>query len=69
MTVTTKKVNAALKAAGFDVELAKGGGYFYFYDIGDSFVATAMSGVYVSRITDLTVEEWVEEFKSKLEGA
>ena len=60
---TFKKVNAALKDAGLDVELVKGEGYFYF--AGEGTDGWASTGVYVYRLTDLTVEEWMEEAREK----
>jgi hypothetical protein len=59
MRATTKKVNAALEAAGFaGAEIVRGAGYFYF--AGPGYVT---GGVYVYHLTSLTVEEWVAEFK------
>lgn len=63
MKATTKSVNAALKAAGYDAEIANGGGYWYFF--GPDADHFFQQGIYTQRISDLTVEQWVEEFADK----
>lgn len=57
---TIKQVNKALHAAGLDCQLHKGDGYCYFWgpSVERSPVGTM---VYVPRISDLTVEQWLEE--------
>lgn len=66
MKVTTAKVNEALATAGLNGELVKGTGYYYFS--GPSFDRCREQGVYgVYRLGDLTVEQWVQEARSKVE--
>jgi hypothetical protein len=64
---TIAAVNQALKAAGHSETLVKGRGYFYFAD-GEASNWRATS-VYVYRITDLTVEQWVAERNELAQGA
>jgi hypothetical protein len=64
--VTTAKINKALAEAGLRGELVKSTGYFYFS--GPSFDHCREQGVYgVHRLGDLTVEQWVQEARSKVE--
>ena len=56
---TIAAVNETLKAAGHDEVLVKGRGYFYFADGNAS--AWPATSVYVYRITDFTVEQWLSE--------
>ena len=61
---TIPSVNKALKAAGIEAEIFRGNGYFYFS--GPAVEVSHEQGVYgVFRISDLSVEEWVEEAKEK----
>jgi len=66
---TIRRVNDALEAAGFEgVELVRGNGYFYFS--GGDTVRWHTSGVYgVSRLTAMSVEEWVNEARRLREEA
>jgi hypothetical protein len=63
-TATFKKVNAAIAALGYKAELVKGDGYFYF--AGDDVKIDAPS-VYVYRLTEFSVEEWLGEFAGCVE--
>lgn len=63
--VTRKMVNDALRARGRDESLREGDGYFYFG--GGEAVNWLSSSVMVRRISDLTVEQWLEKFDSLLE--
>lgn len=67
--VTIKQVNKALAAKGYKAELVRGDGYFYFW--GPDTAKFEESGVYggVTRLSDLTVERWVEMFEEKREQA
>ena len=68
MRITINNINKALEAAGIKGELVKGEGYFYFF--GESFDGCVEQGVYgVFRLTDLSVERWVQEAKAKIEEA
>jgi hypothetical protein len=63
MRVTLNKINAAIKAAGGKEELAKGEGYYYFMD-GDAAAWPFETGVYGPyRLGDISVEQWVEEWR------
>lgn len=54
-----KTVNKALKKAGIDAELFRGQDYFYF--VGPDVENSPRSIVYVPRLTDLSLADWVEE--------
>ena len=59
--LTINNVNAALKEAGFDAELVKGNGYFWFDS--DESIMWYTSSVSVYRLSDIpTVEAWVAEY-------
>jgi hypothetical protein len=60
--LTLKTVNKALAAAGIKDELVKGKDYFYFW--GDKASEWHSSSVMVPRLSDLTVEEWVKEYRT-----
>lgn len=61
--VTLNTVNAAIRAAGGKEELVKptSGDYFYF-SAGDA-ARWRETGVYVTRLSDFTVEGWVKEWR------
>lgn len=61
MRVTLNLVNAELRKRGYDVELHRGRGYFYFsggylYD----------PSVMVFRLSVLSVDQWVREYERRL---
>lgn len=58
---TLPKVNAALQAQGYDERLAfdRRSCYFYFY--GGRAHTWTTSGVYVARVTQLTVQQWIDQ--------
>lgn len=62
MGITCASVNAALKKLGAEERLVRGKDYFYFTD-GDShkWPQTAIYGV--ARVSDMTVERWIEEYE------
>lgn len=65
---TASQVTRALEKAGFKAELVRGDGYWYFF--GDDAESLTEQGVYgVYRIGELSVERWVEEFKSRKEAS
>lgn len=74
MKATCKRVNKALIEAGFDgVELVNSGvGYFYFWALPthqshwlDQYISLGgQYSVMVPRVSDLTIEQWVEELKT-----
>jgi hypothetical protein len=54
------QVNSALKARKIDMELVKGKDYFYF--VGDDVDLSADgTSVYVPRVSDLSLEQWIDE--------
>jgi len=63
--VTRKMVNDALRARGRDESLREGDGYFYFG--GGEAVNWLSPTVKVKRLSDLTLEQWLEEFDSHLD--
>jgi hypothetical protein len=63
--ITRKMVNDALRERGRDESLREGDGYFYFG--GGDAVHWLTSTVRVSRLSDLTLEQWLAEFDSLLE--
>lgn len=66
MRTTLAAVNKALAAAGIDAELVKGRGYFYF--VGSDMDYAEEQGVYgVFRLSDLSVTQWVEEARQRIE--
>ena len=63
--VNRKMVNDALRERGRDESLREGNGYFYFG--GGEAVNWLTSSVMVRRISELTLEQWLQEFDSLLE--
>lgn len=63
MRVTLNKVTEAIRRLGNEDELVKGNGYFYF--AGPTAAGFYSQSVYVYRLNDLTLDQWVEEYKSK----
>ena len=61
--VTLAAVDAAIRAAGGSESLAVGRGRAYFYFYGGSAFAWAQSAVYVSRLSALSVDGWVAEWR------
>ena len=63
---TLKKVNAELVRLGIRAELVKGDGYFYF--VGQDVELAQEQGVYgVFRLNDLTLDQWVEEARQRMQ--
>jgi hypothetical protein len=62
--VTRKMINDALRERGRDESLRPGDGYFYFG--GGEAVNWLTNSVRVQRVSDLTLEEWLEEFDKLL---
>ena len=61
--VTIQSINQAIRKIDPESELVKGHGYFYFRGgIADKFEG---QGVYAYHLTDLSLDEWVGEFKEK----
>ena len=63
--LTLKSIAKACAEAGLpaDIELVEGDGYFYFWcEEAPLWQSTA---VYTYRLNDLTLDQWVEEAKSK----
>lgn len=59
---TVRGVNKAMKQAGIDGELVRCHGYFYF--VGDG-ISCMSGGVYVPRVTDLSIDEWMSEANAR----
>lgn len=57
--LTIAAVTAAIQPIAPGCELIKGEGYFYF--IGPELERAREASVYVTRLTDLTLERWVAE--------
>lgn len=57
MRVTINNINKQLPPG---YEIVKGNGYFYF--IGNDALDWYSSSVYVNKLTDLSMERWLEEF-------
>ena len=66
---TIKAVNKAI--AQFGVEIVKEGhqGYFWFATLPEAPSLVEIPAVYTPRITDLTVEQWVEHVETELAAA
>jgi hypothetical protein len=65
MGTTLKQVNHALAVEGKPERLVRGKGYFYF--TGGTAAQWHQSGVYVYRLGELTVIEWLRE-RDRLES-
>lgn len=64
--LTLKKVNAELVRLGIRAELVRGDGYFYF--VGEDVELALEQGVYgVFRLNDLTLDQWVEEARQRMQ--
>ena len=61
--LSLQKINAAIKKLGWNATLYKGTGYFYF--MGDD-IDISYPGVYVYKVNDLCMDEWLEEFYSRV---
>ena len=62
--ITLKSVNKSIKSLGYDAELIKGDGYFYF--IGTDVTEWEGSSVMVYRLNELSLDSWIEELRSLL---
>lgn len=58
--LTLKKVNKALEDKGIEDRLFKGKDYFYFW--GPQACQFHETSVYVFRLSELTIEEWLQEY-------
>lgn len=63
--ITAKTVEKEIKKQfGYDVNLINGRGYFYFIDDdGNSLDSWSTTSVMVNSLNQLSLEQWVEEFK------
>jgi hypothetical protein len=65
--VTINNINKALAQEGIKAEIVKGDGYFYF--VGDDMDTVKEQGVYgVRNLSSLTIEQWVQEARDKMEN-
>jgi hypothetical protein len=62
---TTKAVNDALRAGGRDESLRRGGPHYLYFGGGEA-VHWLSSSVKASRLSDLTVKQWIQEFDKLL---
>lgn len=62
MRVTLNKVTEAIRALGGAEELVKGNGYFYF--AGGNTGSWYSTSVYTYRLSDLTLDQWIDEYKT-----
>lgn len=65
MAITLKAVNRALKHRGHDVELVRGKEVFYF--VGPDADKVSEPICYIPKLSDISVQEWVELFEWKME--
>lgn len=64
MAISIKSINKEIaKLLGAGIELVKGAGYFYF--IGAN-ADTGAGGVYVYKVSELSMAEWLEEAKERV---
>ena len=63
--ITAKTVEKEIKKQfGYDVNIINGRGYFYFIDDdGNSLDSWSTTSVMVNSLNQLSLEQWVEEFK------
>ena len=65
--INLNTVNITLKKLGAAETLVKGEGYFYFID--GQAAEWETSSVYVYKVNDLTLDQWIEEYRTlKAEG-
>ena len=64
--MSIRTVNKALNAMGIDAEIVKGKEYFYLVGEGVSSISTTM--ICVSKFSDMTDSQWIEEVKKILAG-
>ena len=62
--MSVKTVNKTLLAMGISAELVKGKGYFYITGEDVSNISTTM--ICVSKFSDMTDSQWIEEVKNLL---
>ena len=63
--LTLNSVNKKIKSLGIDAELAKEDGYFYFY--GKSVERCYSTSIYVHRLNQLTMEQWLDHLNDFVE--
>lgn len=63
--VTINNVNKALQDTGIDAIIVRGKDYYYF--VGEDISCECEAGVYCGpQISNLSIEEWVEEAKVRM---
>ena len=55
------------KIAHLGIECVKGAGYFYFMELEGTPFEHIPSSVYVTRFSDLSMDEWIAHAKEKLQ--
>lgn len=61
--LTINAVNKAIADRGGKEKLVRGIGYYYFVNVGKHGVPS--SGVYVQKLNQLTLDQWLQELKEK----
>lgn len=67
-----RSVTKRLRSLGYDVELVRGDGYFWFHGPDDPLDDHSISNtqsVYVSNLHAFSIEQWVEQFLELKKGA
>lgn len=70
--ITTAKIKKALESEGlFNIEIERERDYFWLWskdeDVNDILCSASHTGIYVGKLSDLTVESWVREVKAIFE--
>ena len=73
MTIKNAKLRKAMDRAGLDsVQLEKANGHFWLWsddeEVNNTLLSADHTGIYVYKLTDLTVDEWVDEIKAILDN-
>ena len=64
-TLTIKAVNKRVAYLGYELVKAKKG-YFYFTPLDENHKGFNSEGVYVFRLNDLSLDEWIGELLNKI---
>ena len=59
-----KSVNKKIQEKYPDLELIKGDAYFYFFSTNEKIYGLECTSVYVYKLNDLTLEQWIKEAKN-----
>lgn len=64
--ITLTQINKEIAKRGYDATLVKGDGYFYF--IGPAVDNITSTSVYVYKVNQLPLEQWIDELLSLIKG-